>query len=262
VQRKFSKDLSGISILVPKGALSYMSTDSTVSDSDLAPAASPSATAKPRRYHPALVALHWLIAILVFGAFFLAQSNEGEQERFRPGEGNFPPPNSQQGNAPQNFDDENPQSNIPQAGFPQQAQSILSAIGIHMIFGLIVLVLLIVRLVVRWRTPLPDWLSAGNKFFDWVGNLTHWGLYVLTFAMTITGILLADQRGILARVFGVGSTPTPGSFRPRGFSLGMFHGGIWTLLLLLIILHAGAALYHQFIRRDHVLSRMWFGQNT
>src|SRR5689334_10800461 len=45
----------------------------------------------PKRYHPALVGLHWLIAILIFGAFFLAQGNEGERERFRPAQGNFPP---------------------------------------------------------------------------------------------------------------------------------------------------------------------------
>ncbi len=131
-----------------------------------------------------------------------------------------------------------------------------------MIFGIVVLVLLIVRLFVRWRTQHPEWLTAGNRFFDWVGNATHWGLYVLTFAMTITGIILADQRGILARVFGIGSTPAPGSFRRGGFSLGMFHGGTWTLLLLLILLHVGAALYHQFIRKDHLLQRMWFGKNA
>jgi cytochrome b561 len=135
-------------------------------------------------------------------------------------------------------------------------------IGIHMIFGIVVLVLLIVRLFVRWRTQHPDWLSAGNRFFDWIGNATHWGLYVLTFAMTITGIILADQRGILARTFGIGTTPAPGSFRRGGFSLGMFHGGIWTLLLLLILLHVGAALYHQFIRKDHLLQRMWFGKSV
>lgn len=216
---------------------------------------SPSAVS-PTRYHPALVILHWLIAILIFGAFFLAQGNEGEGERFRPGQGNFPP-QGQQGNPPQNFQPGNP----PQ-GFPQQgSQSIFSTIGIHMIVGITVLILLIVRLLVRWRTKHPEWQSAGNKFFDWVGNLTHLGLYLLTFAMVITGIILADRRGILARTFGIGSTPTPGSFR-RSFSLGMFHGGIWTLLLLLILLHVGAALYHQFILKDNLLGRMWFGKNA
>jgi cytochrome b561 len=238
-----------------------MATQSTINNTDLTRV--PAEAAQPKRYHPALVALHWLIAILIFGAFFLAQANEGDRERFRPGEGHFPPAGLQQETPPQNSNPGNPPQGFPQGGFPGAgSQNIFSTIGVHMIFGIVVLVLLIIRLFVRWKTHHPEWLSAGNKLFDRIGNLTHWGLYVLTFAMTITGIILADQRGILARTFGIGSTPTQGSFRRGGFSLGMFHGGIWTLLLLLILLHVGAALYHQFIRKDHLLQRMWFGKNA
>jgi len=254
-----------------------MSTNSVSAPTEFMPASTASTTDKPKRYHPALVALHWLIAILIFGAFFLAQDNEGEGRRFRPGQENFPQQGQgfQQGNLPfqSGDDDEAPpanfqpqiqQGNQPQAGFPQQegAQGIFSTIGIHMIFGLVVLALLIVRLIVRWTTKHPKWASTGNKFFDWVGGLTHFGLYLLTFGMVITGIILADQRGILARTFGIGSTPMPGSFGRGGFSLGFLHGGIWTLLLLLIILHVGASLYHQFIVKDNLLGRMWFGKKN
>lgn len=214
-------------------------------------------TTKTQRYHPLLVALHWLIAIMIFGAFFLAQGNEGERERFRPGQGNF----LQQR---QNFQPGNPPEGFQPGAFPRQGetQGILSAIGIHMIVGFTILGLLVIRLVVRFTTKHPDWASTGNKFFDVIGNLTHWGLYLLTFAMVITGIILADQRGMLARTFGIGSTPTLGSFGRGGFSLGFFHGGIWILLLLLILLHVGAALYHQFFIKDNLLSRMWFGKRT
>lgn len=259
-----------------------MSTQSASIDSGLATEV-PSTAVKPKRFHPVLVALHWLIAILIFGSFFLVQGNEGEG-RFRPGQGNFLQGGQgfQQVNPPQTGgdDDEAPPANFqpqivqgsqpgdqaqqgfPQGGFPQQEGNIFSTIGIHMIFGIVVLVLLVIRLIVRWTTKHPEWASAGNKFLDWVGGLTHFGLYLLTFAMVITGIILADQRGMLARTFGIGSTPTPGSFRRGGFSLGFFHGGIWTLLLLLILLHVGAALYHQFILKDNLLGRMWFGKRT
>src|SRR6266498_2545398 len=227
-----------------------MSTSSVVSSNV------PSTVAGPKRYHPALVALHWLIAILIFAAFFLAHGNEGEGERFRPGQGNFPQPGFQQNNP--NFQPGNP----PQEGFPQQGtQSVFSTIGWHMIVGISVLVLLIIRVLVRFGTRHPAWQSTGIQLFDWVGNLTHLGLYLLTFAMVITGIILADQRGILARTFGIGSTPAPGSFR-RDFSLGMFHEGVWILLLFLIALHVGAALYHQFILKDNLLGRIWFGKDT
>ena len=240
-----------------------MSTDSFTPDPISAKALP--ATVKLKRYHPVLIALHWLMAILILGTVLLAQENEGGRERFQPGQGNVPQPESQEGNPAQTFDsDEAPPQGFRQGGFPPQGegQNMFSSIGIHMILGIIILVLLVIRLIVRWTSKHPDWASAGNKFFDWVGNLTHIGLYILTFAMTITGIILADQRGILARTFGVGSTPTPGSFRRGGFSLGFFHGGIWTLLLLPVILHVGAALYHQFILKDNLMGRMWFGKQA
>ena len=226
----------------------------------------PVANATPKRYHPLLVTLHWLIAVLIFGAFFLAKGGENERGRFRPeGQpGNFPQQGFQngqgQGNG-QGFGSNNNGQGFPQGGFPQQSQSIFSTIGLHMLFGLTVLALVIIRVIVRYATKRPEWATAGNKFFNWIGELTHFGLYLLTFAIAITGIFLADQRGILARTFGIGSTPTPGSFRRGGFSIGFLHEGVWTLLVLLLILHIGAALYHQFILKDNLLSRIWWGKD-
>jgi len=245
-----------------------MTTQSTTINPESIPASTPTETGKVKRYHPALVALHWLIALMILSTVLLVQENEGG-ERFEGGRRNFGQPSLQQSSPPaQDFDADEapqtlPQNGLPQAGFPQEGgQGVLSGLGIHMILGISILVLLIIRLIVRWTTKHPDWQSAGNKFFDWIGVLTHWGLYLLTFGMVITGIILADSRGILARTFGIGSTPTPGSFGRGGFNLGFFHGGIWALLLLLIIVHIGAALYHQFILKDNLFGRIWFGKRT
>jgi cytochrome b561 len=239
-----------------------MSTHSATIESGLATNALPAGT-KPKRYHPALVVLHWIMALMIFGAVLLAQENEGGRERFEGQRPNFAQQGFQSGSPPQDSDsDEAPPGFTPEA-LPQQAGfGLFSTIGIHMLIGVAILVLLIIRLIVRWTTRHPEWSSAGNKFFDWVGSLTHFGLYLLTFGMAITGIILADQRGMLARVFGIGSTPTPGSFGRGGFSLGFLHGGLWTLLLLLTLLHIAAALYHQFILKDNLLGRMWFGKRT
>ena len=77
-----------------------MSTDSFTGDSEPVSANASSVAARPKRYHPALVALHWLIAILIFGAFFLAQSNEGGRERFEGGRENLPQQEFRSGNLP------------------------------------------------------------------------------------------------------------------------------------------------------------------
>jgi cytochrome b561 len=180
-------------------------------------------SSKPKRYNPVLVSLHWIIALLIFSTVLLAGDNEG-------------------GGA----------ATI--AGIP--------TIGVHMLLGITILVLLIIRLIVRWRTRHPDWASTGNRFLDKVGEITHWALYVFVFGMTITGITLATRGNRFARTFGLASAAPSGQFRPRGFSIGMFHGAIWFFLFLLILLHVGAALYHQFILKDNLLGRMWYGKQT
>jgi cytochrome b561 len=220
----------------------------------------------PKRYHPALVALHWIILILIFStAYFVLAEGEGRR------------------------------------GFGFRIAG-LPTIDIHMILGLTVLVLMLVRLIVRLATRHPEWATAGNRFFDIVGVLTHWGLYLFTFAITITGLILALQTNRLSRIFtpstvgaggfafsqsqsgrafppgGIqpGQVPPGGEFRrggerPGGFEggrftegggffLGAFHGLSWVLLLLLLVVHVGAALYHQFLRRDGLFGRMWFGK--
>jgi len=216
------------------------------------------------RYHPAQVVLHWAIAALIFITALLAAGGEGE------GRG---------------------RAAVGIAGIPN--------LTIHMVFGITVLVLLLVRLVMRWRIKRPQWATTGNAFLDRVGQWTHIGLYFFAFAVTITGLILALQTNRLARAFGAGGaapgqfgrgqfqpgqfppgqfTPPPGGFRPGGeggegfggggvfrggrFFLGAFHGASWTILLLLTLLHIGAALYHQFLRRDNLLGRMWFGRTT
>jgi cytochrome b561 len=209
-----------------------------------------------RRYHPGLVVLHWAIAALIFITALLASGAEGE------------------GRGP---------GGAAIAGIP--------ILGFHMLLGITVLILLAVRLVMRWRIQRPEWATTGSALLDKVGQWTHIGLYLLAFAVTITGLILALQTNRLARIFTAAGSP-PGQFRPGQFQpgqlprggfqsgqgrpeggeggfarggrlfLGAFHGLSWTLLLLLIALHIGAALYHQFLRKDNLLGRMWFGSSA
>ena len=205
---------------------------------------------KPNRYHPALVTLHWLILILIFVTAFFALGGEGGRE-----------------------------DGIGIAGF--------QPITVHMVLGIIVLALLTIRLIIRLVTRRPAWATTGNKFLDVVGELTHWALYLFAFAVVITGLILALQTNRFSRVFGSGSPPArqfqpgqtpapggqlqPGQVPPRGpeggegfrggrFLLGAFHGLSWIMLLLLVLFHAGAALYHQFIVKDNLFGRMWLGK--
>ncbi len=174
------------------------------------------------RYHPLLVALHWLIALLiivalVFGNFRLAEMPNDDPEK-------------------------------------------LFALRAHMSIGIIVLFLMLFRLATRALSAKPPHASTGNALEDKLGVATHWLFYLLVFAMAGSGLTTAVMAGLPDIVFGGSGAPLPEDFSiypPR-----VAHGIIATLIGLLLLLHIAAALYHQFVRKDGLFRRMWFGDRS
>lgn len=160
----------------------------------------------PKRYHPALVTLHWITVIAMLGAGFLAED-----------EGNSP-------------------------------------INIHMIFGVALLVIMLFRVIVRFSTAQPAWADTGNQSLNKLGELVHLGLYLIIFFILGLGGLIAYNRNLFAVALGVGNVSGRAGLIAKIHHLG------WLMALLLIAAHVGAALYHQFILKDHLLARMWFGK--
>ncbi|MBI5962587.1 MAG: cytochrome b/b6 domain-containing protein [Chloroflexi bacterium] len=128
----------------------------------------------------------------------------------------------------------------------------------HTFIGGAIAVLLVIRLIMRFavKQPAAD-TNAGNAFLEFIAKATHILLYVLMFGMAVSGLGLFQMANLPA-VFS-GAQPYPQDFFEFLPRLG--HGLSSTLLLLLIVLHFGAAMYHQFIKKDNLLSRMWFGRN-
>ena len=73
-----------------------------------------------------------------------------------------------------------------------------------------------------------------------------------------TGLATALLAGLPEIVFGSSGASLPESFAV--FPTRVIHGVLAELLATLIFIHASAALYHHFIRRDRLLARMWFGR--
>lgn len=172
----------------------------------------------PARYHPLQVSFHWLVVILIFAAFILGKY---------------------------------------MSGLPNEAGKILP-IGMHMTIGVITLVVIIARFIARLRLPRPAHVTAGNVFFDQIGKIVHYALYAFVFLMTISGMALSLQSGLIPIVFGGSGASLPADFFI--FTSRMVHGFIAPTLLLLVVLHVGAALYHQFLLKDNLLARMWYGK--
>jgi len=129
-----------------------------------------------------------------------------------------------------------------------------SIIDPHMVLGAILVIILVTRLIVRFSTRLPAWASTGNPFFDKLGELVHWGMYLVAFYILGTGGLIAYNRNLFAVALGAGKVHGGAGF------LGEIHQLGWLLAILMLFAHVGAALYHQFFLKDNLFSRMWYGK--
>ena len=193
----------------------------------------------PKRYHPINVTLHWLIALGVFFNLYLGIFVFSQR-----GRGSF------------------------------QFQSI------HMAVGITILVLILVRLVMRFTVKRPADATAGYKLLDIIAKIVHYGLYLTVLTVTVLGVTFTSQSGMLQSAFtgsrpefngpppgftppapgeapgGSGGRPPGGGFRSP---LRMIHRSVAYLVAGLLSIHILAALYHQFIRRDNLFARMWYG---
>lgn len=134
----------------------------------------------------------------------------------------------------------------------------LSSLQKHMTIGLVVVGLMLLRFIIRAFTKRPPHADIGNTLLNKLGVITHYVLYLLVFMIAGSGIGIAIQAGLFDIVFSGSGASLPDTFDnlpPR-----IAHGIITKVLFITIALHAVAALYHQFVRKDGLLGRMWFGQ--
>ncbi|HLX13921.1 MAG TPA: cytochrome b/b6 domain-containing protein [Bradyrhizobium sp.] len=124
--------------------------------------------------------------------------------------------------------------------------------------GLLTWVVGLVRLV--WRhnfAYLPPFPRSMSKLQQTISTANEYGLYALLFIQPITGLGRVLFRG---EPFDVFIWKVPALFESddaiRHF-LAEAHEFGAKALLLLIALHAGAALFHRLVLRDGVLQRMW-----
>lgn len=132
----------------------------------------------------------------------------------------------------------------------------------HAALGYDFLALLILRLLWRWTHAVPA-LPADLKSWErWSAHAGHFGLYLLMFASTLTGWVLAGTFRVpmMQDVFGL-TLPKLLTIQDRAVR-GMIeesHMLLSYLLAALIVLHIAGALRHHWIKHNDVLRRMWFG---
>lgn len=142
-------------------------------------------------------------------------------------------------------------------------------VQLHKSFGLTILVLSLIRLIWRLMNPAPPLPLEMSPLLKFVARLTHHLFYFLIITIPLAGWLLvsASPTGIPTMYFGLFQWPNlpffDGLTRPEHVhyvhTFAAAHSYMAFFAIALLVLHVSAALYHQFIRHDNVLQRMWFG---
>lgn len=128
----------------------------------------------------------------------------------------------------------------------------------HFSVGAAILFVIVIRLIWRLFHPVPQ-LPTLETWERKLAGFTHWALYALVLIMTLLGWAATNSRGWEVKLFGLVTLP---QVAPNGSEWGHEAGDIHNILvyvlLALIILHVGAALYHRFVKEDEVAARMFF----
>ena len=135
-------------------------------------------------------------------------------------------------------------------------------IHLHTPMGVAILLLVIVRIFVRFATrqpPLPADLPGWQVLAAKASHLLRYGLMVV---LPLLGWAMISAAGDPVTLGGAVQLP---AIVPANASLFAFlrkaHGYLAYLLFLTVLLHLAAALFHGWVRRDGVLQSMLSGKD-
>lgn len=151
-------------------------------------------------YSTLQISLHWLIAILIIAAWFTSDGmGRALEERIR--EGTFG----------------------------------MSGAPLHVMFGGSAFLLILIRVIVRWRQGAPGPVPGTSEMMELAAKWGHRVLYVLMVLTPVAGAVTWNT----------------------GFELpGEAHEILGKALMIVALGHAAVAIWHQFIKKDGTLMRM------
>lgn len=177
----------------------------------------PAATTYPDRYTGVAIAFHWAIALLILVNWPLGYFSEGIEQLLG-----------------------------------------RSQVALHKSIGLTILGLSLLRLLWRLGHPVPPLPASIAVWRAQVARFTHAAFYVLIIAMPLTGWLRTSSGKYPLTWFGLVDIPKFPIAADSGQArlAAQSHELLGWAMLLLVVLHIGAALHHHFRLRDAVLLRM------
>jgi cytochrome b561 len=128
---------------------------------------------------------------------------------------------------------------------------------LHRLMGLSVWLLTLFRLAWRLNAKYPEWPSDMSEAMRAMAKTTEYVLYMLLLLQPVLGLLQTNAHGDRASLPFLGQLPALiEKNRPLAQQLLIAHKIVGFSLLGLIAIHALAALFHHFVRRDDILTSM------
>jgi cytochrome b561 len=141
--------------------------------------------------------------------------------------------------------------------FATSREGAVALIELHRSFGVTVWVATLCRLVWRQFSRFPNWPADMPLAMRFAAQWSEYALYALLLTQPLLGFLQTNARGDRVTLFFLGQLPAlVAEDHPLAKYLLEVHKAVGFLLLGLIALHALAALYHHFWRRDDTLIAM------
>ena len=185
-----------------------------------------------KRFRPLWVILHWLMALLVFITFGIG---------------------------------------LLRLGKTASSNGMIVPLTVHMILGIAILLIVTARYILRvlvFKPPKraatapalnssqPGRYPKKTPFLDQMSVYVHPLLYLFSALMALLGIAIAIPADLFGIVFAHSGTQLPVNFYI--YPARSWHGTLSLILLLLIAQHVLVAIFHQFLKGENFLGRMWF----
>jgi superoxide oxidase len=182
------------------------------------PSTDPVPVLRPARYAVSVIVLHWLVFLLMAGAYATMELREL-----------FP------------------------KGSPERVAMRLWHYGL----GLAVLASVLVRVLARASTRSPGIVPAPPAWQERVAKLAHVALYALMIALPMLGWLALSAEGRPITLAGVPLPMPIGPDKEWVKPLEKIHEILGQAGYALVGLHAAAALWHHHVMHDNTLALMW-----
>lgn len=131
-------------------------------------------------------------------------------------------------------------------------------VELHAGLGVVLGLLMLARYLWRLINQIPMLPAKTPEWEKKIAGLAHIGLYVATFAAIVPGLLIASSLDPRVKLFGLVGVPRLFAIESASTRhlLKEIHEFAAHALIVLVVVHVFAALYHHYIQKDSVLRRM------